>query len=186
MLAPHTNELRQVVDLGGFWDLRFDAEDRGEDAGWSGGFPGGRPAAVPASWNDQFAEGRDFLGPAWYKTSFALPDEWRERSALLRFDSVNYIAKVWLNGRLLGSHEGGHLPFQWDIAADLVNGENTLVVRVDGRLAADRVPPGNVNADPPDSFGNILYPPAAFDFFPIAGSRDRCRSVPCLGEGSRK
>ena len=57
MLYPRTNEFRQVFDLSGFWDLRFDAEDRGEAAGWCDGFPGGRPVAVPASWNDQFAEG---------------------------------------------------------------------------------------------------------------------------------
>ena len=169
MLYPRTNEFRQVFDLSGFWDLRFDAEDRGEAAGWCDGFPGGRPVAVPASWNDQFAEGRDFLGPAWYRASFTLPDAWRERPAFLRFDSVNYIAKVWLNGKLLGSHEGGHLPFQWDAAGDIRQGENTLVVRVDGRLAADRVPPGNVQAEPPDTFGNILYPPSAFDFFPYCG-----------------
>jgi beta-glucuronidase len=169
MIYPRTNEFRQVCDLSGFWDLRFDEENRGQALGWNEGFEGGRPVAVPASWNDQFADGRDFLGPAWYKTTFALPEAWRERPALLRFDSVNYLAQVWLNGKKLGDHEGGHLPFQWDVADLLAKGENTLVVRVDGRLAPDQVPPGNVPAGPPDSFGNLLYPPAAFDFFPFCG-----------------
>ena len=183
MLSPRTNEFRQVFDLSGFWDLRFDEEDRGRDKGWSRGFAGARPVAVPASWNDQFAEGRDFLGPAWYQTTFNLPDGWRERPALLRFDSVNYLAQVWLNGRELGEHEGGHLPFQWDAAGCLAKGENTLVLRVDGRLAPDRVPPGNVLAGPPDSFGNLLYPPAAFDFFPYCGIQRPVRicSVPSGG-----
>ncbi len=169
MLPPRTNEFRQVFDLCGFWDFRFDQEDRGEAEGWSAGFPGARPVAVPSSWNDQFAEGRDFLGPAWYKMAFTLPDIWRERPAFLRFDSVNYLAQVWLNGKKLGDHEGGHLPFQWDAAGSLVKGENTVVVRVDGRLAPDRVPPGDLLANPPDSFGNTLYPPSAFDFFPFCG-----------------
>ena len=93
MLYPRTNEFRQVLDLGGIWDLRFDPEDQGEAAGWDARFPGGRPVAVPASWNDQFADGRDFLGPAWYRTAFTLPDSWRGRPALLRFDSVNYIGQ---------------------------------------------------------------------------------------------
>jgi len=169
MLQPRTNEIRQVLDISGFWDFRFDEEDRGEGKGWNKGFEGGRPAAVPASWNDQFAEGRDNLGPAWYATTFTLPDVWRDRAVLLRFDSVNYLARVWLNAEKLGDHEGGHLPFEWDIAGLLEKGENTLVVKVDGRLAPDRVPPGNVPAGPPDSFGNLLYPPAAFDFFPFCG-----------------
>jgi len=169
MLSPRTNEFRQVFDLSGFWDVRFDHEDHGQAEGWSEGFDGGRPIAVPASWNDQFADGRDFLGPAWYKSTFALPQVWREGQAFLRFDSVNYLTKVWLNGKEVGDHEGGHLPFQWDTAGLLIAGENSLVVRVDGRLAPDRVPPGNVHAGPPDSFGNLLYPPAAFDFFPFCG-----------------
>ena len=35
MLSPRTNGFRQVFDLSGFWDLRFDEEDRGRDEGWS-------------------------------------------------------------------------------------------------------------------------------------------------------
>jgi beta-glucuronidase len=169
MIYPRTNEFRQAHDLSGFWDLKFDEEDQGQARGWNEGFEGGRPAAVPASWNDQFADGRDFLGPAWYATTFTLPRAWREQAAILRFDSVNYLAQVWLNGKKLGDHEGGHLPFQWDVAELLKADENTLVVRVDGRLAPDRVPPGDVPPVAPDSFGNLLYPPAGFDFFPFCG-----------------
>ena len=181
MQSPRANEFRQIFDLSGFWELKFDEEDRGEAEGWGAGFPeGARPVAVPSSWNDQFAEGRDFLGPAWYKTVFSLPEDWRQKQALLRFDSVNYLARVWLNGKQLGDHEGGHLPFQWDASSFLVRGENTLVVRVDGRLAPDRVPPGDLRADPPDSFGNAPYPPSAFDFFPFCGIQRPVRicSVP--------
>jgi len=54
MLQPRTNELRQVLDLSGFWDIRFDEEDRGQAEGWNEGFEGGRPVAVPASWNGTF------------------------------------------------------------------------------------------------------------------------------------
>jgi beta-glucuronidase len=169
VLYPRTNAFRQVTDLSGFWDFRFDPEDRGKTEGWQNGFPGARPIAVPASWNDQLDEGRDFLGPAWYRTEFTLPDFWRENAALLRFDSVNYIAEVWLNGERLGSHEGGHLPFSFEVGALLARGKNTLVVRVDGRLAPDRVPPGDVAASPPDSFATVSFPATMFDFFPFCG-----------------
>jgi beta-glucuronidase len=168
MLYPRTNAFRQVIDLSGFWDFRFDTEDRGKSEGWHKGFSGGRPIAVPASWNDQLEEGRDFLGPAWYRTGFSLPDSWKGSDVLLRFDSVNYIAEAWLNGELLGSHEGGHLPFQFEVGRLLAAG-NTLVVRVDGRLAPDRVPPGNSGAVPPDAFATIAHPAGMFDFFPFCG-----------------
>ena len=171
MLYPQSNPYRQVFDLSGFWEFRFDPQDAGLDNGWQSGFTGGRPAAVPASWNDQFEAERDFLGPAWYQTGFDLPWGWDEKRVLLRFGSVNYLAEVWLNDQFLGMHEGGHLPFEFEATPLHLRAHNRLVVRVDGRLAFDHVPPGNVTGDPADFFpshaGN--HPQAQFDFFPYCG-----------------
>jgi beta-glucuronidase len=170
MLYPRSNEFRQIMDLSGFWDFRPDPQDEGAAARWSDGFSEGIPLAVPASWNDQVAKLRDFLGPAWYSTAFSLPAAWKGGQRLLRFDSVNYLSEVWLNGVRLGQHEGGHLPFAFDVTASLRAGRNVLVVRVDGRLSPDRVPPGNVPPNPLDNFASIPpYPKASFDFFPFCG-----------------
>ena len=76
MLYPQSNPFRQHVDLSGFWELRFDPTGEGHSAGWPEGFSAGRPVAVPASWNDQFEEERDYLGRAWYQTIFDLPRGW--------------------------------------------------------------------------------------------------------------
>jgi beta-glucuronidase len=171
MLYPQYNLFRQFHDLSGFWDFCFDPQKAGEAQGWAGGFNGGRPIAVPASWNDQFEDGRDYLGPAWYQTRFDLPWIWQDKRVFVRFGSVNYLAAVWLNGTHLGGHEGGHLPFEFDITALVKPQDNCLVVRVDGELAYDRVPPGNVTGEAVDFFlshsGN--YPQAQFDFFPFCG-----------------
>ena len=82
---------------------------------------------IPTSWNDQFSEGRDFLGPAWYQTIISIPTGWDEQRIFLRFGSVNYLADVWLNGEFIGSHEGGHLLFEFDITEKLNMNENLLV-----------------------------------------------------------
>ncbi len=167
MLYPQANMHRQMLDLSGIWDFRF-ADSDTEDL--SGGFAANRPIAVPASWNEQFADERDHLGPAWYQTRFTLPWGWEQHEIHLRFNSVNYLADVWLNGEKLGQHEGGHLPFGFRIHDRVKTGENLLVVRVDGQLAFDRVPPGNI---PPgrDSFSGFLrnHPAGAFDFYPYCG-----------------
>ena len=173
MLYPQSNPYRQVIDLSGFWELRFDPEDQGRQADWANGFTGSRPVAVPASWNDQFAEWRDYLGQTWYQTRFDLPWGWdpvRQRIGL-RFGSVNYLAEVWLNGARLGEHEGGHLPFSFDLTPHVQPEHNLLVVRVEGELAPDRVPPGNVPPDPKHMFldQSQNFPPASFDFFPYCG-----------------
>lgn len=173
MLYPQSNPFRQCVDLSGFWDLHFDPENRGIREKWFTGLTDARPVAVPASWNDQFEDWRDYLGNTWYQTRFDLPWGWdKSRQRIrLRFNSVNYMAEVWLNGACLGQHEGGHLPYEFDIAANVLPESNLLVVRVEGELAPDRVPPGNVPSDPQHMFINQKEnnPPASFDFFPFCG-----------------
>lgn len=171
MLFPQSNSHRQSIKLSDFWNFRFDPQDLGIESGWQKGFTDGRPIAVPASWNDQFEDGRDFLGLAWYQTEFDLPWGWNGNQIVLRFGSVNYLAEVWLNGAALGTHEGGHLPFEFEVTSLVKPAANRLVVRVDGQLAFDRVPPGNVTGDPTDFFlsHSDNYPQAQFDFFPYCG-----------------
>jgi beta-glucuronidase len=170
MLYPQSNRYRQTMDLSGFWDFRFDDERVGDQSGWARGFANARPIAVPASWNDQFEMGRDYLGIAWYQTRFDLPfgfDPLRQ-DIRLRFGSVNYAAEVWLNGACLGSHEGGHLPFEFDVTQMVRSESNLLTVRVDGELAFDRVPPGNLAPELTAS-NETKYPATSFDFFPFCG-----------------
>ena len=171
MLYPIRNTYRQWVDLSGFWMFRPDPEDRGRHEGWHTGLVKARPIAVPASWNDQFENLRDFLGPAWYSRDFCIPWGWEDSRILLRFNSVNYLAQVWLNNYELGAHEGGHLPFIFDITEEISHRENTLVLRVDGQLAGDRVPPGNVTGSGLDFFPSHSenFPQTQFDFFPYSG-----------------
>jgi beta-glucuronidase len=169
MLFPRSNPFRQAVALPAFWDFRFDADDAGLQSDWMHGFTGARPIAVPASWNEQFAEDRENLGPAWYQLTFDRPRGFEDQAVFLRFGSVNYLADAWLNGTHLGQHEGGHLPFEFDISERIQPEGNLLVVRVDGRLAPDRVPPGNIPFDPVDAFANVNYPNTSFDFFPYCG-----------------
>ena len=69
MLFPQSNAFRQVVDLYGIWEFCFDEAVTSRE----NGFDDGRPIAVPASWNDQFADERDNLGPGWHQTRFHRP-----------------------------------------------------------------------------------------------------------------
>src|SRR5215469_3927493 len=154
-LRPQTNGCRTAVDLSGLWTIRFG------DGDWHAGVEDGLPIGVPGSWNDQLPGARDELGPAWYERRFEAPPM-AGREAAIRFGSVSYAARAWLNGKWLGSHEGGHLPFALPCADALADGENVLVVRVDGRLGRDRVPPGMV--PPGQSHPRTFHPDVPFDF----------------------
>ncbi|MBK1713097.1 glycoside hydrolase family 2 protein [Rubrivivax gelatinosus] len=66
----------------------------------------------------------------WYRREFECrPGPER---VVLRFGAVDYAARVWVNGRLAVTHEGGHTPFWADISGLLdESGHQVVVVRVD-------------------------------------------------------
>ena len=67
----------------------------------------------------------------WYRDQFTVRAGWTGL-ATLKFQSVGYLADVWLNGRYLGAHEGAWTPFALDAGDALRPGEtNTLLVRVE-------------------------------------------------------
>ncbi len=51
----------------------------------------------------------------WYFNSFNLPKNMENKELTLRFDGVDYACEVYLNGELLGSHEGMFDHFTFDI-----------------------------------------------------------------------
>jgi beta-glucuronidase len=59
---------------------------------------------------------------------------------VLRFESVNYRATVFLNGREVGTHEGAFIPFEVP-GSGARGGVNRLVVRVDNRRRSTDLPP---------------------------------------------
>ena len=68
-----------------------------------------------------------------YRKTFSHTANKNER-VLLHFGAVDQIAKITLNGSVIGSHTGGYLPFDFDITKSLVTGENSLLVEVTDTL----------------------------------------------------
>jgi len=122
--------------LGGAWLVRTDPTDAGlaqrlyaqtSTDGWSA-------TVVPSAWNANDESQASFTGSvAWYRKDFRLPAHAAALAWIARFESVNFRATVWLNGRQLGTHVGGYLPFELDLPNASRHGVNRLVVRVDNR-----------------------------------------------------
>jgi beta-glucuronidase len=169
MLYPQQNNQRNVFDLSGFWEFKLDPDEIGEAEGWFNGLTSPRAIAVPGSWNEQFQDTRDYLGAAWYVREVYIPQGWEGQRVFTRVGSANYAAQVWVNGTCVGEHEGGHLPFAFEITEHVVQGEpNVIAIRVENELKPTRVPPGNVKRGGFSSFMRS-YPATSFDFFPYAG-----------------
>ncbi|MFL0810908.1 MAG: beta-glucuronidase [Agarilytica sp.] len=167
MLYPVDNQFRQKKCLSGLWDFKIDKDKCGENEAWYRQLQQPEKIAVPSSWNELYPQLKDYLGCAWYQKHFYAQKCSSAKKYIIRFDSVNYFAKVWLNGTCLGEHEGGHLPFEFDVSNAIVDGANHLVVLVENELKPQRVPPGNCGGW--QAGASTTYPDANFDFFPYAG-----------------
>jgi hypothetical protein len=124
--------------------LAAEAKDVSLDGRWNfvpdpsaaikvGDFPTGptvRPINVPGSWQAEFADMRDYAGVAWYWRAVTLEATPAGQVALLHFGAVDYLAEVYVNGQKAGTHEGGYLPFEFDVTRLVHAGENQIAVRV--------------------------------------------------------
>jgi len=141
--------------LDGPWLYRADPTDTGVAArlfaqttvdGWSG-------ATVPGVWNVGGTTRASFDGAVgWYRKDFRLPASRPTDRWVVRFEAVNFRATVWLNGRRIGEHVGGHTPFELELPNVARGRVNRLVVRVDNRRT---LPVGSVRQPiPPTGWWN--------------------------------
>ncbi len=64
-----------------------------------------------------------------YERSFEVPRSWDGRRIILHFGAVDQVATVYVNGAFAGSHEGGYLPFSFDVTEFIVfDGSNDIRV----------------------------------------------------------
>jgi beta-glucuronidase len=69
---------------------------------------------------------------AWYRKVVSIPGDFKGKYIKLNFEGANYVTDVWINGKWVGSHEGGYGPFSFDVTAYVKYGEKNLIaVRVD-------------------------------------------------------
>jgi len=101
--------------MGGDWLFRLDSADQGlaqrfmrttSTAGWA-------PTKVPNAWNATDTSNESMAGSiGWYRKDFRVPRAPARTTWLVRFESVNYRARVFLNGREIGRHEGAYIAFE--------------------------------------------------------------------------
>ena len=71
-----------------------------------------------------------------YEVSFVLPESFAKERVLLHFGAVDQVAEVFVNGVCVGTHEGGYLPFSFDVTEVVSRtGVNRLEVKVTDELS---------------------------------------------------
>jgi Glycosyl hydrolases family 2, TIM barrel domain/Glycosyl hydrolases family 2, sugar binding domain/Glycosyl hydrolases family 2 len=122
------------VALGGVWTYKADPGNAGLARRWFVQRFGGRRVTLPYSPNAWPVTGprgyRNFNGSVgWYRTTFSVP---AGGAYALRFESIQFRASVWLDGKLIGRHMGAYMPFELRPLLR-ANHQYLLVVRADWR-----------------------------------------------------
>ena len=65
-----------------------------------------------------------------YNRKFEIHKNFLNDITLLHFDAVDHICEIYLNGKIISSHEGGYLPLCIDVSDFIVEGVNKLDVIV--------------------------------------------------------
>lgn len=65
----------------------------------------------------------------WYRRTIEFTPKPHSKT-LLHFGAVDYRATVFINGKEIGTHEGGYTEFSFDVSALLKKGSNEIIVKV--------------------------------------------------------
>ena len=130
--------------LNGEWEFEFDFGVSGEARKMHLNGDFGRKIQVPFCPESELSGIKyiDFIPAVWYRKTVNIECP-ADRRAILNFGAVDYESKVWVNGKLCGTHKGGYCAFEFDITDALRNGDNTIVVMARDDNRSERQPYGN-------------------------------------------
>ena len=147
---------RANQSLNGEWHAIVDPFDRGRSMGIyknvkpvrnnqfrEYSFDEGLILNVPGDYNSQHPELKYYEGPVWYGRYFDIEGNDTDGKLLLYFAGIANAAHIYLNGELIGSHEGAFTPFQIDITDKVKESDNFLAVYTDNRRHKDDIPAMN-------------------------------------------
>ena len=125
-----------ITYLNGEWEIIYDYDNIGKLQAYNTdeGFSKGKieKITVPSVW-ERFK--KDYEGVVYYRTSFKVDNDYKDKKIHLNFNASNYITEVFLNNNSVGFHEGGFSPFSFNVE-HIINydSQNVLIVKVMGPI----------------------------------------------------
>lgn len=167
-LYPIQNKYRFNTLMNGTWKFEADPNSVGLDERWNKELPDPEEMPVPGTFAELTTK-RDrkyYTGDFWYQKDFFIPSFLKEKDLYIRFGSVTHRAKVFINGKEVGQHEGGFLPFQVKISDYIQYDQaNRITVLVNNELSEKAIPCGTEEIL--DNGQKLAKP--YFDFFNYSG-----------------
>ncbi len=126
-------ERENWINLNGPWNFQFDRDNQGLSEKWfqnSDRFD--KTILVPFPWGSKLSQVESEADLAWYARSVTVPSAWKGKRVFLVVGACDWRTTVWLDGRELGTYQGGYTPFEFELTPHVkLDEEQSLVFRVD-------------------------------------------------------
>lgn len=125
--------------LDGVWDFCFDNENIGYKEGYYNNSKWGKNLNINVPYCYQSKKSNiginDDIKVVWYKKVWKIPKNWdinpNKTRLFFHVEASDYRTTVFINGNSVGTHEGGHTPFYFDITDFISDNNNLIVIRVE-------------------------------------------------------
>lgn len=125
---------RTQIQFNNDWQFRFSHQVQKDT----------RRVDLPHTWNleDALSGQTDYKrGIGNYEKALFVPPLWKGKRLFLRFEGVNSVANVFINGKHIGEHRGGYAAFVFEITDRVNYGKNnTILVRANNAEQLDVMP----------------------------------------------
>jgi len=123
-------ERKQWLNLNGRWQFELDPTGDGVARGLTSGKNLSGTIVVPFCPESKLSGigNTDFMSDLWYRRQVQLPNAMKGKRLLLNFGAVDWLAHVWVNGKMVGEHKGGYSSFALDVTDAMKDGANEIVV----------------------------------------------------------
>lgn len=133
----------QWINLNGTWQFQFDDKNVGEQEQYFNKETLDKEIQVPFVYQSKLSGigERTIHEYVWYKKEVVIP-KYADKRTILHFGAVDYYCKVYVNGKFVGDHEGGHTSFSFDISNYLLDENQSITVKVYDPINDETIPRG--------------------------------------------
>ena len=133
-LAEHPRpdfERADWINLNGHWAFTFDEAAAtkaiaGEDLSVMD-----NQILVPFPWGSKLSEVEDKGDIGWYGREITVPNSWKGKRVFLVVGASDWDTHVWLDGKEIGSHQGGYTPFACELQDITFGKPQRIVIKAD-------------------------------------------------------
>ena len=101
-------------------DWQFAKSDKAPDLTSSASLTGWEKVQLPHTTEvESLVVSNQWQGDAWYKKTITANPDWKNKPVFIRFEAAMNASEYFLNGKKIGSHLGGYLPYTLDISKEL-------------------------------------------------------------------